>query len=236
MSSHFAFPPLAPLTKKIIILLFAAFVLEVILQVWLGIPVFQLLALQPTQLGVHTMWQLVTYPLVEYPDAVFKILLSLLMLWWFLSPFEQRHGVRRTLQLSGVAILSASVPALAVGYATQDSGLFASSLLAGSDPIALAALAAFAITHRHSQILLFGVFAMKPVHIIALSVGISVLFFLVTRDVTTLAAHLGAIAGGYGFMHWLQRPPSRRTRTPRGAEASLHVLRGGKAEPPRWIN
>ncbi len=236
MTTHFAFPTLAPSTKKIIVTLLSAFVLEVVLQIWMKIPIFQTLALHPAQVGTHTLWQMVTYPLVEFPDALFKLLLSLLMLWWFLSPFEQQHGSKRMFQLCAVAVLAASIPALVIGYLTQNSQMVVSSYLAGSDPIALAALAAFAITYRHSQILLFGAFPMKPTHVIGLSIGISVLFFLISRDVTALAAHLGAIGGGIGFIRWIQRPPTRKKRSLRGAEASLHVLRGGRSNPTHWMN
>lgn len=236
-SPHFAFPPLGALTKKIILVLFGAFIVQAILEVWVGMPVFRTLALNPTELGAATLWQIITYPLVELPAAIFKLLLSLLMLWWFLSPFEHRYGRIRTLQLCAVAVLSAALLALSVGYLSLGGGLFLSSYLAGADPIGLAALCAFALIHRRSQILLFGVFAMKPMHIILLSIGLSVLMFLISRDVTTLCAHLGAMGGGAGYVKWLEKPPrSKRRRPRRGVEASLHVLQGGRPEPPRWMN
>ena len=176
--NRMALPPISPLVKKLITVLFAAFIIELVLQIWLEWPVFQLLALDPTQLSTATFWQLLSYPLVETPGAVFKVLLNLLMLWWFLSPFEANYGPRRTMQFIVAATLSASLPALAIGLLFSGTGIFASSYLSGSDAIGLAALAAFAMSYRHGTINLFGIFPMKAMHLIFLSMGLSFLFFL----------------------------------------------------------
>ncbi|QQR89904.1 MAG: rhomboid family intramembrane serine protease [Myxococcales bacterium] len=235
---HMALPPLAPTTKKIIVLLSAAFIAELILQVWVGIPVFQMLALDPTTLGIQTLWQLFTFPFVEYPQAIIKVFLSLLMIWWFLSPFELSHGRARLIQLCMAAILASGLAALLTGQIVSSGSVFTSSLLAGSDALSLAALAAFAATYRHSQILLFGVFPIKTMHIIAFSVAMSVLYFLASRDLVSLAAHLAAIGAGFAFVNWMRRPPKRRTlKRKTGADAALQVLQGGKpTDPPKWLN
>jgi membrane associated rhomboid family serine protease len=83
----------------------------------------------------------------------------------------------------------------------------------------------------------FGVIDMKPVHIIYLVLALSALMFITSGDSVALAADIGAIGGGMAFIEWLRRPPSRRRRRrPRKKKGSFGVVRGGRADEPRWLN
>jgi membrane associated rhomboid family serine protease len=85
----------------------------------------------------------------------------------------------------------------------------------------------------------FGVIDMKPVHIIYLVLALSVLMFMTSGDAVALAADIGAIGGGMGFIEWLRRPPRRR-RPKRGKrrkkKSDFDVVQGGRADEPRWLN
>jgi len=85
---------------------------------------------------------------------------------------------------------------------------------------------------------LFGVVDMKPVHIIYLVLALSILMFITSGDAVALAADIGAICGGMAFIEWLRRPPSSRRRRPkrRKKKSSLDVVKGGRADEPRWLN
>ena len=64
----FAFPPLTPVIRATLIVLFASFVLQTVLRPFGMTPsLFDLLALHPT-IDLGLAWQWVTYPLVEYPS------------------------------------------------------------------------------------------------------------------------------------------------------------------------
>ena len=63
MPSVFQFPPLTPFAKKLLIGLLGAFVMQLVLENWAGIPAFRLLALVPADLGPATAWQVLTYAL-----------------------------------------------------------------------------------------------------------------------------------------------------------------------------
>ena len=221
--------------KKLLIALFSTWILQIILQNWAGVPMFEWLALDTSHPGVATLWQLGTHVFAfpTGPQAVFSMLIVLLFLWLMLAPFEQRFGQKRTIQLCVVATLSSAALALLVG-AVVPSG----SRLYGAQAILLASIAAFAWSYRgQGRMSFFGVIDMKPVHIIYLVLALSVLMFITSGDAVALAADLGAIGGGMGFIEWLKRPPKRRRRPrKRRKQSSFDVVEGGRADEPRWLN
>lgn len=233
----FAFPPLTPIVKRLLIGLLGCYVAELVLQNFVGVPVYGLLALSPSTPGVSTLWQLVTYVVVWPPRAVLQVLISLVFIWLVLSPFEARFGPRRTIQLCVVSVLAASVPALAIGLVLPQG-----TALSGATPILVGSIAAFAWTLRgRGQLMLFGVFPMQAIHIIWLLVGVTLLFFLASRNWLNLVAELGAIGAGIGFVEWMSRPPGRgkqgRARSVRRRSAPFSVIDGGGDDGgPRWYN
>jgi len=229
------FPPLTPFVKKLLIALFGAWIAQIVLQNWAGVPIFEVLALNTARLWVHTLWQLGTYVLAfpTGPQAVFSMLITLVFLWWMLAPFEQRFGEKRTIQLCVIAALSSAILALIVGLLVPSP-----SALYGAQAILLGSIAAFAWSYRgQGRMSLFGVIDMKPVHIIYLVLALSVLMFITSGNAISLAADIGAIGGGMGFIEWLRRPPRRhRRRKRRKTKSSFDVVRGGRADEPRWLN
>ena len=120
----FAFPRLTPLVKALIIALVATFVGVAILDVWVfgeeAVPppaegvmpgVFGWLALSPSSVGIHTAWQLFTYPFATPPSSqvVFGFLIDLVFFWMFVSPFEERFGPRGVLTLCAAATIVGGV-------------------------------------------------------------------------------------------------------------------------------
>ena len=232
----FRFPPLTPFVKKLLIALFAAWIVQIILQNWAGVPIFEFLALSTANPGVNTLWQLGTHVFAfpTGPQAVFSMLIVLLFLWLMLAPFEQRFGEKRTIQLCVVAALSSAVLALVVGLIVPSP-----SALYGAQAILLGSIAAFAWSYRgQGRMSFFGMIDMKPEHIIYVVLGFSALMFLISGDAVALASDLGAIGGGVGFIEWLRRPPKqRKRRVKRGQrKSSFDVVEGGKADKPRWLN
>jgi membrane associated rhomboid family serine protease len=230
----FRFPPLTPFVRKLLIALFSAWIAQIILQNWAGVPVFEFLALDTAQPGLHTLWQLGTHVLAfpTGPQAVFSMLISLVFLWWMLAPFEQRFGEKRTIQLCVVAALFSAVLALFVGLLVASP-----SPLYGAQAILIGSIAAFAWSYRgQGRMSLFGVIEMKSVHIIYLVLALSALMFITSRNAVALAANIGAIGGGMGFIEWLRRPPRRR-RPKHKKKGPLGVVqRGGRSDEPRWLN
>jgi len=131
--------------------------------------------------------------------------------------------------------LSAALLAVVVGLlVARPSGLY------GAQALLLGSIGAFAWSYRgQGRMSFFGVIDMKPVHIIYLVLALSVLMFMTSGDAVALAADIGAIGGGMGFIEWLRRPPRRR-RPKRGnrrkKKSDFGVVQGGRADEPRWLN
>ena len=233
----FRFPPLTPFVKKLLIALFGAWIVQIILQNWAGVPIFEFLALNTASPGLHTLWQLGTHVFAfpTGPQAVFSMLITLVFLWWMLAPFEQRFGEKRTIQLCVVAALSAAFLALIVGLIVPSP-----SALYGAQALLLGSIAAFAWSYRgQGRMSFFGVIDMKPVHIIYLVLALSALMFMTSGDAVALAADIGAIGGGMAFIEWLRRPPGRRRPKRdkrRKKKSDFDVVQGGRADEPRWLN
>jgi hypothetical protein len=228
----FTLPRLSSVVKKLIAALFAAYVLQLILDNWLGIPIVSLLAMTP---GSVALWQLVTYVLVDGSHPV-MFLIGLVFIWWALSPFEIGYGGKRTVQLCGASLLAASVPAYLVGLAIPGS-----PPLFGSQPLWFGGIAAITWLHRDQQMSLFGALTMSAKQFLMLLLGMSVLMFLASKNHTHFVADLGAIGGGIGFVRWMKRP--RGTRPARKASPrarGFKVIRGGGStedeDRPKWLN
>ncbi len=211
-----------------------------ILQNFLEVPIFQWLALQPRQLGIFTLWQVVTHVLVVPPEpgSLFSLLLSLLFMWWILAPFEDRYGRTRLLQLCVVSAVAAAVPALLVGQALP----LWSTLVAGPQTLTLAGMCAYAmVLPSHAELSFFGLFSMRPKQLIYVVAGLSVVSFLTSKNAAQLAGDLGAIAAGIGFVKlWMVRPPRKGTFTKKKKLKESGRIRLVKndddEEPKRWLN
>ncbi|MFT3927995.1 MAG: rhomboid family intramembrane serine protease [Myxococcales bacterium] len=233
------FPPLTPAVRALLIALGCLFVLEAVLQNFLGVPVFQLLSLTTTRISPATAWQLLTHVFVvpPVPGIVFSLAISLAFIWLILAPFEARYGQTKVVQLAAVAAVSAGVPALLVGQLLPSMA----GNLSGPETITLAAIAGYAVMlPPQAEVSFFGLFPMRAQHLILVVIGLSVLGFLTSRDAAQLAADCGAIAGGISFCKWMQRAPRKAKRAPgvRGG-GRLHAVKGGAGgdkDPKRWLN
>jgi hypothetical protein len=237
-STGFSFPPLTPFIKRLIIALLAAYVVELLLMNFLSIPVFALFALDTSHFGLPTIWQVVTYVLVDEPAGVGSMLVGLVFIWLILSPFEASFGTVRTAQLCAFSVVSASLAALAVGLLISPFVTGVATVLFGSFPIAYAGIAAMAVVVRGRRLSLFGVWSMTSGQLLMMMAGLSILFFLATKNVAMFIGSLGSLGCGTWFALWIsgQAP---RIGSKRTGSHWLKLIRGGRPDPhrpPRWIN
>lgn len=232
----FSFPPLTPVVKKLIITLFCAFVLELLLENFAGIPVIATLAFDPIDLGPLSVVQLVSYVLVQRKTEVMGLLIDLFFMWLIISPFESAFGRRHTIELCLAGALGGS---LAAGLLAQVAPLPGWMLL-GSHTIAYAGMAAMAqVMGAGRTILLFGVMPMTSRQLLLVLAGFSLLSFLATRDHLMLASSLGAMAAGIGYVKYMSRAPRPSSRSKRPS-TRFRVVRGGggrdDSDRPKWLN
>ncbi|HET8940114.1 MAG TPA: rhomboid family intramembrane serine protease [Polyangiales bacterium] len=232
----FSFPPLTPVVKRLIITLFGAFVLELLLENFAGIPVIKTLAFDPIDLGPLSVLQLFSYVLIQNPREVMGLMIDLLFMWLIMSPFESAFGRRHTIELSLAGTLAGS---LAAGLVAQLAPLPGWMLL-GSHTIAYAGMTAMAqVMGSGRTILLFGVVPMSSKQLLLVLVGFSLLSYLATRDHLQLASSLGAMAAGIGYVKYMSRAPRPSARSKRPS-TRFRVVRGGggrdDSDRPKWLN
>ncbi|HEY2734786.1 MAG TPA: hypothetical protein VGI70_12415 [Polyangiales bacterium] len=231
----FSVPPLTPFVKKLLIALFAAFVIELLLQNFASIPVLALLGLDPDHLGPLSIVQLVTYVLVEDPRAVMSMLIGLFFMWLILSPFEQAFGQRHTFQLALAGTLGASLSVVLVSFIAPIDPY----LLFGSYPIAYAGMAAMTQVMRGGRMMFFGVLPMTSQQLLLVLGGLALLQYLASKDHLMLVASLGSMIAGGGYVRYMARP-RRPTPPKRPGAARFRVLRGGggdgDGDRPKWLN
>lgn len=229
---QFSPPPLTPFVKRLIITLASAFVAELVLENFLHVEVIKWLALSPSSLGIHTVWQVFTYVLVEPPQAVGSVLLGLLFMWFIMSPFEQRFGSRRTLELATCGTLAASFSSVLVGAVVADS-----PLLFGSNAIAYAGMAAMARSIGNGRLSFFGLFQLTPNQLLGLLAGLATLNYLSTRNHTHLVAAFAALGAGVGYVEWMRKGPAMFKRSTKTRRGGLRAVSGGRdSERPKWLN
>jgi hypothetical protein len=228
MVAVFVLPPLLPFTKRLLVVLAGFYLVEIIVGNWMNVPLSELLTLHTGSLGLSTLWEVVTYPAAfdTSPSGVIGTLISLLFLWWMVSPVEQLIGIRRTATVSAVASLGGASAAVGVGLLFDRP-----DIVFGPGPIFLAAIATFGIVQRGRQVLFFGVFPIQATHMIWVAVGFSVLFFLTSKNVIQLVADLGAL--GAAVLYWRFGGPTLGIRKKK--KAPLRSVPGGQARP-KWMN
>lgn len=240
---RFAFPPLTPVVRAILVVLFASFVVQTLLQGLLDAPAFEWLALETRRdgIGLHTAWQWATYPLVEYVQdrMVIARAIDLLLIYTFGALAESHLGRNRTLQLVGVSIVGAVVLPVAFGLVFPDFAI----PVAGASAITWAMMGAFAVLTRGAPVN----FVFLPPMSAWLAVGawlvITALQAMWMRTPTPLLVALGALATSVLFVRWTQQRPSRPAKKPGGGgkrrgASHLSVIPGGQSddERPRWLN
>ena len=86
----FRFDPPPPFTKKILIGLLLLYVIELLAEKWLGVPLGALMAWHPDQL-MSKPWQPFSQLLYQ-GSGPFNTLLELLALYFFLPPAQRSYG------------------------------------------------------------------------------------------------------------------------------------------------
>lgn len=216
-------PRITPTVKQILIGLFAAYVVQLVLENWMGVRVFGWLALAP---NAPLPWQFFTYVLVNPTDPMW-LLLGLLFISWSLSQFEIVFGRKRTWQLCAVVALSASVSVAVLGLVVGSA-----TPLLGSTSLWYGSIAVMSWLDRQRPISFFGLFAMTAIQFLYGILALAVLSFVFDKDATRFVACLGAIGGGIGFANWLRkpRPPKRPPERKKARASGFKVIQGGQPD------
>lgn len=235
---RFAFPPLTPVVRAMLIVLFASFVVQSLVEGAFGIQTSDWLALH-NDIGLPLAWQWATYPLVEAPgpSAVFARGIDLLLIYMFGAYVESHLGRNRTIQLVLVSIVGGAILPFVFGVLFP---AFSIPLMGGT-VITWALLGAFAVITRGAPVGFFMMPNLSAWAAIGIFLVIVALQSMWARTPVPLLAAISALVTGVLFMRWIERrpPKAKKNNPPRRRGAShLSVIPGGQSDDdrPRWLN
>ena len=186
----------ASLTRagKIMLIVYAsAYVLELIGEQWLGLPIFGLLALSPPGSGNFHLWQLASHPVIHDPGAPIGFLIDCVVFYFFAGTVESALGTRRFLKIYILAAAGGAAAGLLFGALTASGPPFA-----GMMPSLLALIVIFGLLRPEATIMLMFVLPIKAKYISYGTVIVTALTFL-ARTNPHGAFHLGGIGLAWLF-------------------------------------
>ncbi|MBC2745062.1 MAG: rhomboid family intramembrane serine protease [Desulfosarcina sp.] len=190
---------LTPVGKIMLIVYATVYVLELIGEQWLGIPIYQWLALSPLKSGYFHIWQGVTHPIIHDPGAPIGFLINCLVFYFFAGTIESALGTRAFLRLYIITALGGAAAGLIF------SGLTSFSVpCAGMMPSLLALIVVFGLLQPEATIMLMFVLPIKAKYISYGTTIVTALTFLAQTNVHG-AYHLGGI--GLAWLYF--RAPTR---------------------------
>lgn len=150
-------PTLTPLTRNLLIGLVALYILQLVAENWLGLPVSAALAWWPFESGAFRPWQPLTAMVLGGPTPL-NAFLSWLMLAFLVPPSEMALGTRGVLRVFAFTWILSAVLALALDTV---GGVAASSPFFGQGPFLTALICLFGFMRPNAQILLFFVLPIR---------------------------------------------------------------------------
>ncbi len=217
---------------RILLLVYGTvYVLELLSEHWLHLPIVRHLVLYPPGHPLFRFWQILTHPFLHDPNAPLGFLITCLVFYFFSAPVEQRFGTRGFLVLFYVSAAGAAVTGLLLSAVTGLGGPFFGML-----PSLLSLIVVFGLMHPEATILLMFVLPVKAKYLSYGTVLVTVLTFLAKANPNG-AYQLGGILLGYIVFrgpgnllhprHWVQSFLLRRVRKRRDR---FTVIEGSKGK------
>ncbi len=179
------------LGKQLLIVYGVIYVLELLFEHWIEVPVVSYLQLYPLQDPNFQIFQFVTHPFVHNPNAPFGFLINCLVFYFFSGPIEQAFGTKRFLILFYISALGSAI----LGFAFSSVSGFNAPFL-GMLPSLLSLVVIFGFLSPEATILLMFILPIKAKYLSYGTILITVLTLL-SKVNPHGAYHLGGIFFGY---------------------------------------
>ena len=225
-------PQLEPWMQRILMGLFGLYVIELMASN-IGLPVGAL-AWRPVGMG-FSPHQLLTRFLVQ-GNSVFSVLISLLVLYFFLPAIDRLYARRQVIQSLVCAVAGGTALALffdVIGFLNPGSTFGWSVLL-------MPMVVLFGLGMPNGIVHLFFILPVRAIWFVWGSIAIAGLSFLAQPALATADA-VGAWCGVMGWYHYMG--PGRRRRELTRQAASIErdlrrfqVREGGKTDPDEWVH
>ena len=241
-------PRLTPFVRNILIVLVVIYVVQVVLESWIGLPVTALVSLWapvgpvgPT--GMFQFWQPIS-ALLFNADPL-SAALDWLLLYFFLPTTLDFLGRRGTAKL----LASSWAVGVLVGFGLAWAGIVkGTGPCVGVTALTTAMIVTFGLSRPNAQILMFLVLPLRGLWIVYLELFLVGLFFLFSRSLESAVALTTCLAAIVWMwcdgsprqlllklrLQWLLR--SRRAR--RRSAGKFDVIEGGKGQKGNddWVH
>ncbi len=181
------------LGKTLLLVYGGIYVIELLGELWVDIPLVETFALFPLQDPGFHLWQLISHPFIQPPQVPVGFLFSCLIFYFVAEPVERALGGKRFLVFFYVAALGSAVLGLLFSMV---SGL--DQPFMGMLPSILALIVVFGLLNPEATMLLMFVLPVKAKYISYGTVLITLLTFLAKTNPAG-AYHLGGILLGYCY-------------------------------------
>jgi membrane associated rhomboid family serine protease len=199
-------PGLTPAVKVFLIAIAATFVLQLIFNQFLGIPVERILGFAPGAFVTGALWQLFTYPFLH--GSLTHILFNGLILYMLGPELERRWGTKRfswyyAICAVGGAVLQSIIWGISLFAIPSISDFMGYTPIIGASGALYGLFVAFGILYGNSQVLVFFMFPMKAKNFVVLLTAIEVLsaVFYTSPQVSgggvAHLVHLGGLITGF---------------------------------------
>lgn len=231
-----AFPPLLPATRNLLVVLVTAFVVYTLLMAGLDLPANHWLGLGAAP-SIAWAWQWATHWMVvgSDPGVVTRVLLSMFFLYLVGAQYEALAGARHTYGITAASVVGAAVGIMATAWITPGPpfGDFAATyammaglaVRVGPRPVRFLG---FPPTSAWAPVVLFGVLALFQA--------------LWSRFAPVFGAYAGAVLAGYAYERAVTLRAGQRRKSGRAGSMggrSFRVIEGGRSDderPPRYWN
>jgi membrane associated rhomboid family serine protease len=203
---RFAFPPVSPVVKKLLIVNIAVFLICSLIEP-LGNFVFRWFSVHPLTLGAALQpWRFIGYQFLH--ADIFHIFFNMLVLYFFGPMLENLWGGKRFL----IFYLICGATGGILYTLLTISGILEVKYLVGASGAIYGMLAAGAILYPRMRVyVFFGIFPMTLAALSVVLVVISLLGFLGSDNAGGEVAHLAGMAAGAVYVLW--RPWLERSRS-----------------------
>ena len=179
------------LGKQMLVIYAVIYVIELLFEHWLKIPVVYQLMIYPFSSDGFHLWQIATHPFIHNPSTPISFLINCLVFYFFAAPVEYAFGTRRFLQLFYVSAAGGAVCGLLFSSVSGFNAPFMGML-----PSLLALIVIFGLLNPEATILLMFILPIKAKYLSYGTIVITLLTFLAKANPHG-AYHLGGILFGY---------------------------------------
>ena len=185
---------LTVLGKRLLLMYGIIYVVELLFEHWLRIPLASVLQLYPFTDSHFRIWQIVTHPFIHSPQSPISFLISCVVFYFFCAPVEHAFGQKRFLILFYASALGGAIFGLALGSVSGFGDPFLGML-----PSLLSLIVVFGLLNPEATILLMFILPIKAKYLSYGTIIITLLTFLAKANPHG-AYHLGGILFGYVYL------------------------------------